>query len=47
VLLDREKAAIATQPDIRPEISSDHPERELCYIIYTLNFAHVGNRERF
>ena len=35
MLLDREKAAIASQPDIRPEVSSDHPERELCYIIYT------------
>ena len=35
MMLDREKAVIAAQPDIRPEISSDHPERELCYIIYT------------
>ena len=36
VLLDREKAAIASQPDSRPEIAPfGQPERELCYIIYT------------
>ncbi len=36
VLLDREKAVIASQPGSRPEIAlSGQPERELCYIIYT------------
>src|SRR5271157_3206723 len=36
MLLDREKEAIASQSDSRPEIAfSGQPERELCYIIYT------------
>ena len=36
MLLDREKAAIESQPDSRPELAkSGLAERELCYIIYT------------
>jgi non-ribosomal peptide synthetase-like protein len=36
VLLDREKAVIASQPAGRPELAvSGRAERELCYIIYT------------
>ncbi len=35
VLLDIERTEIEKQPDTRPEILLDDPERELAYIIYT------------